>query len=53
MEKRGVIEPGRTPPEQSDENVKKSQHTPKPEVAELDSDFRKRAADSARTALEN
>lgn len=51
MEKRGVIESGRTPPEQSEEAVKTSQHTPKPGVAELDADFRKRAAETARSAL--
>ena len=53
MEKRGVIESGRTPAEQPDEHVKESQHAPKPGVAELESDFRKRAAESARTALKN
>lgn len=53
MEKRGVIEAGRTPPEVTDEHIKESQQAPKPTVADLDDDFRKRAAESTRSALKN
>jgi hypothetical protein len=45
VEKRGVIEPGRTPPEKEQVPQQKTA-----EIDELDNDFRKRAADAARTA---
>jgi hypothetical protein len=51
MEKRGVIEPGTTPPE-TDENkqqIKASGEKPRAvEIVALDADFRKRAADAAK-----
>jgi len=52
MEKRGVIEPGITPAEDLPERTKESQHASAqtPAVAELDNDFRKRAAEAARAA---
>jgi hypothetical protein len=52
MEKRGVIAPGVTPSEDPPEHTKESQHVPAqtPAVAVLDNDFRKRAAEAARTA---
>lgn len=46
MEKRGIIEPGRTPPEK--ELQEPQQKTAA--IADLDNDFRKRAADAANTA---
>jgi hypothetical protein len=52
MEKRGVIESGTTPPEVADEQTKAADHKQRHEVPvqELDNDFRKRAAEAARTA---
>jgi hypothetical protein len=47
MEKRAIIEPGRTPEEQP-EQVSAPQQK-KAAVADLDNDFRKRAAEAART----
>ena len=53
MEKRGVIEPGTTPPEDARDHIKESQPVPvqKAAVSALDNDFRKRAAEAARTAI--
>ena len=52
MEKRGVIESGTTPPEAAPEQIKAADHKQGQEVSvqELDNDFRKRAAEAARTA---
>lgn len=47
MEKRAVIEPGRTPAEHAEKVVAPQQKTAA--VADLDNDFRKRAAEAART----
>lgn len=44
MEKRAVIEPGRTPDEKPGK-LKTEKHA-SDEIAELDSDFRKRAAET-------
>jgi hypothetical protein len=53
MEKRGVIESGTTPPEAADEQIKAADHKQGQEVPvqDLDNDFRKRAAEAARTAI--
>lgn len=45
MEKRAVIEPGRTPDEKP--GKLKTEKKASDQIAELDSDFRKRAADVA------
>lgn len=47
MEKRAVIEPGRTPEEHPEPQVK-TQQQKTAAVADLDNDFRKRAADAVR-----
>jgi hypothetical protein len=44
MEKRAIIEPGRTLPENDEEHTDVKEAADK--VAELDTDFRKRAAES-------
>jgi hypothetical protein len=44
MEKRGVIEPGRTPPE--NEERQPAEKTAADKIAKLDNDFRKRAAET-------
>lgn len=53
MEKRGVIESGTTPPETADAQIKAADYKQGQEVPvqELDNDFRKRAAEAARTAI--
>lgn len=50
MEKQGVIKEGLTPPEHDAEKTAAQIDNKKPSAAELDSDFRKRAAESARNA---
>ena len=47
MEKRAVIEPGRTPEEHPSPQAK-TQHQKVAAVADLDNDVRKRAADAVR-----
>lgn len=49
MEKRGVVETGRTPDTESQSGEKRAS-TPKP-VEQLDDDFTKRAADAAAAKL--
>jgi hypothetical protein len=44
MEKRAVIEPGRTPPEHKEKAA--GVKTAMDQIVELDSDFRKRAAET-------
>jgi hypothetical protein len=44
MEKRGVIEPGRTPPE--NEERQSAEKAAADKIAKLDNDFRKRAAET-------
>lgn len=44
MEKRAIIEPGRTPPEHPDKVT--TEKTAADEIAILDADFRKRAAET-------
>lgn len=52
MEKRGVVEPGRTRPE-DDKNVKTAAtKTPREQTESLDDDFTKRAADRAAGSLQ-
>jgi hypothetical protein len=48
MEKHGVIKAGLTPPEHESEKVAAHINSKKPSAAELDNDFRKRAAEVAR-----
>ena len=45
MEKRGIVAPGITPPENEERRPADEKHA---QVAELDSDFRKRAAAAAK-----
>ena len=47
MEKQGVIRAGLTNPENEPEKTAADNHDKKPTVAELDNDFRKRAAETA------
>ena len=49
MEKRAIIEPGRTPVEQS-EKLPEVPQQKTAAIRDLDNDFRKRAADAANTA---
>ena len=49
MEKQGVIKPGITPPEKVEE-VKNEMRQKSAKIAELDNDFRKRAAETVHTA---
>ncbi len=51
MEKRGVIEPGRTPEEQPIAADNKL-HEKSAAIADLDNDFRKRAANTACTHVD-
>lgn len=51
MEKRGVIEPGRTPEEQPN-SVENKRHEKAAAIADLDNDFRKRSADTACTNVD-
>jgi hypothetical protein len=59
MEKRGIIESGLTPPVDTDSQKHdsadmlsgKSDAEKRAEVVDLDNDFRKRAADAARTSI--
>lgn len=51
MEKQGVIKAGVTPPEHESEKVAAEIDIKTPTAAELDSDFRKRAAAAARDAV--
>lgn len=48
MEKHGVIKAGVTPPEHEPEKTAAQTNNKKPSVAELDDDFRKRAAEAVR-----
>lgn len=50
MEKQGVIRSDVTNPEHEPEKTAAAAHDKKPTVAELDNDFRKRAAYTAQTA---
>jgi hypothetical protein len=50
MEKQGVIKEGLTPPEHEAEKTAAEIDNKKPTVAELDSDFRKRAAETTHNA---
>lgn len=54
MEKRGVVEPGRTPIEQQGEKAAtdRQARTPRERTEALDDDFTKRAADRAAGALQ-
>jgi hypothetical protein len=52
MEKHGVIKSGITPPEQEPEKTAAHVDSEKPTVAELDNDFRKRAAEAARNTCQ-
>jgi hypothetical protein len=45
MEKRGIVEPGTTPPEHEESKAAEEKRA---QVAELDNDFRKRAAAAAK-----
>jgi len=47
MEKHGVIKAGITPPEHEPEKTAAQINNKKPSAAELDDDFRKRAAEAA------
>lgn len=49
MEKQGVIKPGLTPPEKVEETQQEMRQK-SAEIAELDADFRKRAAETVHTA---
>jgi hypothetical protein len=51
VEKRGVIEPGRTPEEQP-AALENKLHEKAAAIADLDNDFRKRAAETTRTHLD-
>lgn len=48
MEKHGVIKAGITPPEHEPEKTAAQINNKTPSAAELDADFRKRAAEAAR-----
>lgn len=48
MEKHGVIKAGTTPPEHEPEKAAAQTNNKNPSVAELDDDFRKRAAEAVR-----
>jgi hypothetical protein len=50
MEKQGVIRTDLTNPEHEPEKTAADNNSKKPTVAELDSDFRKRAASTAQNA---
>lgn len=50
MEKRGVIEPGRTPATDRVKNEKRA-GSPREQVESLDDDFTKRAAETAADSL--
>jgi hypothetical protein len=50
MEKHGVIKTGITPPEHEPEKTAAQINNKKPSVADLDDDFRKRAAEASRAA---
>ena len=50
MEKQGVIRADVTNPEHEPEKTAADNHDKKPTVAELDSDIRKRAAETAQNA---
>lgn len=52
MEKRGVVEPGRTPPQERQGEKSASQQTPRERTESLDDDFTKRAADRAAGSLQ-
>ena len=51
MEKRGVVEPGRTPADQTPKTKQAADKTAQTEV--LDDDFTKRAADAASDGLKS
>lgn len=51
MEKRGVVEPGRTPDIEQKIPGEKTAQTKKSETDRLDDDFTKRAADAAADSL--
>lgn len=46
MEKRGVIQPGRTPEEHQDKVNNTAEKSASDEIQRLDDDFRKRAAET-------
>ena len=52
MEKRGVVQPGRTP-DTEDREKQASKQDEKSRTEQLDDDFTKRAADKAADSLEN
>lgn len=53
MEKRGVVEPGRTPDTNKPPQGVKTAQTKTGETERLDDDFTKRAADTAADSLKN